>query len=176
MKHIFGKILNKNELWGEFSICKDLSKQFDKNKLGLKGFAKYDNLLPLVQFAREQEKRYGEPLYSKETGYLQNKLEGVGQELRTIRKEGDRSEDDEATKLSKELKNEDDISDTLLRIYDYLLKNWDLVYSLQVTYSVLSELTDIRGNWKSNSRDKRAYYKILRFVEDEQKNMDIIRK
>jgi hypothetical protein len=103
-------------------------------------------------------------------------LEGVGQELRTIRKEGDRSEDDEATKLSKELKNEDDISDTLLRIYDYLLKNWDLVYSLQATYSVLSELTDIRGNWKSNSRDKRAYYKILRFVEDEQKNMDFIRK
>lgn len=169
MKHIFGKILIR----GEFSICKDLNKQFDKNKLGLKGFAKYDNLL-LVQFAREQEKRYGEPLYSKETGYLQNKLEGVGQELRTIRKEGDRSED-EATKLSKELKNEDDISDTLLRIYDYLLKNWDLVYSLQATYSVLSELTDIRGNWKSNSRDKRAYYKILRFVEDE-KNKDFIRK
>ncbi|HAH74900.1 MAG TPA: hypothetical protein DCL62_01785, partial [Kandleria vitulina] len=86
MKHIFGKILIR----GEFSICKDLNKQFDKNKLGLKGFAKYDNLL-LVQFAREQEKRYGEPLYSKETGYLQNKLEGVGQELRAIRKEGDRS-------------------------------------------------------------------------------------
>ena len=169
MKHIFGKILIR----GEFSIWKDLNKQFDKNKLGLKGFAKYDNLL-LVQFAREQEKRYGEPLYSKETVYLQNKLEGVGQELRTIRKEGDRSED-EATKLSKELKNEDDISDTLLRIYDYLLKNWDLVYSLQATYSVLSELTDIRGNWKSNLRDKRAYYKILRFVEDEKK-MDFIRK
>lgn len=181
MKHIFGKVMknNKNESKEEFSICMDLKKEFDNNAAGINGMAKYDNLLPLVQFAREQEKRYGEPLCEEKTGYLEEKLEWFGRELCAMRKKKadmnpDGSVDAKAKELIGELKEAVDISETILRIYDYLLENWELAKGYQVTYKVLFGLTVIRGNWKSSSSDRKAYDKILRFVKDEQKSMGFV--
>ena len=182
MKHIFGKVMknNKNESKEEFSICMDLKKEFDNNAAGIKGMAKYDNLLPLVQFAREQEKRYGEPPCEEKTGYLEEKLELFGRELCAMRKKKveimnpDGSVDAKARELIGKLKKDEDISETILRIYDYLLENWELVKGYQVTYKVLFGLTVIRGNWKSSSSDRKAYDKILRFVKDEQKSMGFV--
>ena len=86
----------------------------------------------------------------------------------------DGSVDAKARELIGKLKKDEDISETILRIYDYLLENWELVKGYQVTYKVLFGLTVIRGNWKSSSSDRKAYDKILRFVKDEQKSMGFV--
>lgn len=153
--------------------CKELETIFAVNASGVMWEAKHDNLLPLVEFAREQEQRHGTPLSGQEETimFLRNYLKAVSTELKRIRNRErmgmDPDRDDAGERLCEVLEKAPYSEDLLLHIYDYLLDGWDTVKGWSITYRVLFGLTKTRGYWDTDFRDEIECLKIIKSVRDE---------
>lgn len=163
----------------EGGIGKTLEAVFSMNAAGVDWGAKYDNLLPLVEFAKMQECLCGTiPTGEKAERYhccsqldsVIVKLEHLSsKESDMLKKHAYQEEIKWAKMLLKQLQEEPQ-SIRYANIYQLLLNNWQDLKGWSITYRLLADLVALGIGWTSTAETRAELLQLLRIVSDEWNN------
>ena len=155
------------------SISKALSAIFCNNSAGVNWEAVHDNMLPLVQFASEQEKMSSTTLtgnepeihhLSAQMQFVINRFLNMSDEAeKTIEMYHFKKQAKRGTKLLQALK-EDPKHSQLTDFYIFLLDNWEDLKKWSTTHRLLADLTKLGKNWKDDSETRKKFLQIIENV------------
>ena len=140
---------------GDNPVGGTLANIFAYNAQGTEWASRYDNLLPLVQFARTQ------------LAYSSLPLKGDEQELHHCVSQVDAVIE---ALFVKELRNDLIERPNHVRIANFfhvLIKNWEIFKGLSITYRLLMGLTILEKGWRNYNEDKEELLSIIKEVTDE---------
>lgn len=157
-------------------IGQTLSAVFNANAAGSAWAAKNNNLLPLVEFARDQEFFCNTVITGQEPElhHCIAQIKQVALRLKQLMDEAEglssknyyKKEMQFANHIIQELTNEPHFC-RLSNIYQLLLGNWQSLMGLSITYRLLSDLAQLEKGWKNDPEVKLALCAILKSVSED---------
>lgn len=167
----------ENYLYSEGGgIGKTLEAIFSTNAAGTDWGAKYDNLLPIVEFAKTQECfcntiPTGE---EREIYHCCSQVDSVATKLEHLADEAtDRTkkymyqkEAKWARDLLKELKEEPQYS-SYVNFYQLLLNNWEDLKGWSITYRLLADLAVLEKGWQDTAETRTELLQLMKNVSAE---------
>lgn len=158
------------------SIGRTLQAAFGTNAAGIDGKAKYDNFLPIVEFAKKYQ-GMAEIGTDYETGEFQYMLSNLNQIIeryawKAKNTSGEKQQFYETAArygvtLMEALENKKAV--TYMGIYDLLLQNWTELKDNTYTYRTLTGLTMLKNGFITTPGSRIELLKILKAVTDEWK-------
>lgn len=158
-------------------IGQTLNAVFATNAAGVYLNSRYDNLLPIVQFAKTQEcfcntTPNGE---ERELYHFCSQLDSVCKRLELLSEERpDKkieylNEAEWGRELLKEATNEPQFM-RYVNIYQLLLNNWEDLKGWSITYRLLSDLAVLEKGWRNSPEARNELLSILKSVSNEWKD------
>lgn len=160
-------------------IGRTLEAIFATNAAGVNWGSKYDNLLPLVEFAKTQEffcntAPTGEEI---ELHHCCSQLDSVVTKLEHLTdEETDPAEKDAYQKevkwakdLLTQLREEPQYS-RYVNIYQLLINNWEDLKGWSITYRLLADLVVLEKGWRNTAETRTELLNILKIVSAEWNN------
>lgn len=158
------------------SVKELLKEVFDENSAGIYFRSKHDNLLPVVKFAKTQTSSNITILTGTETElhHCCSQLDSIVNELNRLTNTTTDSEEKYryqqevayATDLLSQLRDSPEYS-RLINIYHLLIKNWEDLKGLSVTYRLLVDLVDLQKEWEDTRETRTELLNILETVKIE---------
>lgn len=174
-KFLETKLVVKNSL-----LASELSAVFENNAAGtdLEAKAKYDNMLPLVRFAYEQECIHTSIITGKEKELLQTFLH-IQKVIDNLNKLSEKATNDNERMWYKqqayvgamclsELKEDPDLCH-LCNFYQLLMDNWEGLKNWANTYILLSNLVKLGQGWGNDPEVVREFLQIKKTILSEMK-------
>lgn len=159
---------------GDNPVGGTLANIFAYNAQGTEWASRYDNLLPLVQFAKTQLAYSSLPLKGDEQE-LHHCVSQVDAVIEVFERFAKDSEEKQSYYLQeaafvKELRNDLIERPNHVRIANFfhvLIKNWEIFKGLSITYRLLMGLTILEKGWRNYNEDKEELLSIIKEVTDE---------
>lgn len=156
-------------------IGETLDTIFCSNAAGINWDAVHDNLLPVVQFALQQQclcRSSG--IKTKELSHFISQLDSVYEKLvycyenceDKTKKRKYKSESEIASALLDQAKRTPDLL-RFSNVYTLLLNSWDDFKNWTITYRLLSDLAILETNWRNTPETRIELLNILKKVSDE---------
>ncbi|UYZ39014.1 hypothetical protein OD350_29440 (plasmid) [Clostridium beijerinckii] len=157
-------------------IGRTLEAIFATNAAGVNWGSKYDNLLPLVEFAKTQESLCntvptGEEIElhhcCSQLDSIVTKLEHLtDEETDTAEKYAYQKEAKWAKDLLTQLREEPQYS-RYVNIYQLLINNWEDLKGWSITYRLLADLVVLEKGWRNTAETRTELLNILKIVSAE---------
>lgn len=175
------RFLAENYLYGDESrsIGKTLRALFNYNSAGNGGWSsKHDNLLPIVEFAFEEQGYCSFTSTSnpdkKELPHFLLQLNSICQKLESIEAEAVdlvaknyyQNEAQYARDLLKEATNEPQYMH-YINFYRLVIDNWDILKGLSITYRMLCDLAGMENGWHDRPEARTRLLQLLKEVSEE---------
>lgn len=154
-------------------IGQTLNAVFNSNAAGVGWAARYDNLFPLVEFARNQEVLCRPALTGQEheLHHCISQIELISSEFRQLMETAEdlnekmyyKKEIEFAEHLMLELRETPQFF-RMCNVYQLLMNNWHVLMNLSITYRLLSDLVLMEKGWKNTSESRSELREILKQV------------
>lgn len=154
-------------------LGKTLKAIFESNSAGIEWKSKHDNLLPIVEFCKNQVYLYGSYLTGeeKELPLCLNYLDSLANRFHAFAE----ASADDMTKITYQKESDRIIEYTnelsknpqyfgLINIYFCILNNWDVLKNWSITYRILSALASMDNGWKTNPQTRSELLSIIKDV------------
>lgn len=159
---------------GESPISNTLAAIFDYNSHGTEWASRYDNLLPLVQFAITQLAYRSLPLKGdeQELHHCISQIDAIIEHLEYLANNNDTAKnqllhDAAYIKVLRTDLIERPNHIRIINFFQILVKNWANFKGLSITYRLLMDLTLMEKGWRNYDEDKEELLSIIKKVTDE---------
>ncbi|MDD6401793.1 MAG: hypothetical protein PUG10_09340 [Lachnospiraceae bacterium] len=165
-----GRFIVENVLYGDNGgIKKTLEVIFQNNEAGLNFKSKYDNLLPIVEFAKTQQLYSNSVLTGKEPElhHCISQVKGVIGRLEELSNEKNDINYKEEAKWGKELLHEMETQvqfSRLINFYALLTHSWEDLKNYSITYRLLFDLVKLNDDWNDNAANRIELAELIRTV------------
>ncbi len=153
------------------NIGSTLAAFFSYNAAGINWHSRYDNFLPLVQFAKKNQAYCNTILTGKEDE-LYHSCSQIESIISIIEDTAKKKTEDKfkyqqelkfANHLLNELREEPQFS-RLINFYTLILDNWDILKDWSVTYRLLMDLSLLEKGWKNDSQTRTELVEIIKRI------------
>lgn len=171
------KILTNLLLTPKWEIGNVLNAVFSLNAAGINYAARWDNLLPLVQFAKRQECLCNTLPTGEETEiyHFRSQLDSICRKLEELA--ADESNENRhfyakqaknARALLRDATNEPE-SLRYITIYQLVIDNWNVLKDWSITFRLLSDLATMEKGWRSTPESR---YELVQILNDLSKSWE----